>query len=303
MIPGKTKVGLVPGLGGACLLRRVRGPRAVVAIGHVLDDPCRRAGRRASGAEVPVVLRAPPRVARWAHSARSSIPACRYCTGRIWQERERQLYRSLRGTSIRIEADGTLVLPCLAGESAGGLCWRSGNWTRPPAGRRSNGQSSLLPISIARVSPAAVAMAENVMVDLDTVRAHWFDFETTHDPSRPNSLRRRRADDVRALLATCLVGTSSSGNASRTLRTDPGCLRRRRSDSPPGFELYLGRAAPAAVPPRAGRIVASVLPENRPVTSRALWRIGAIPSRRCKELTRRVSGFGCRRLGASSHGP
>lgn len=33
-----------------------------------------------------------------------------------WEERERLLSRSLRGTSIRVDADGTLVLPCLAGE-------------------------------------------------------------------------------------------------------------------------------------------------------------------------------------------
>ena len=36
---------------------------------------------------------------------------------RDWEERERLVYRSLRGTSIRIDADGTLVLPCLAGET------------------------------------------------------------------------------------------------------------------------------------------------------------------------------------------
>jgi hypothetical protein len=35
--------------------------------------------------------------------------------------------------------------------------------------------------------------------------ARWFDFETAHDPRRP--ITWRRADDVRALLATCLVRT------------------------------------------------------------------------------------------------
>ena len=35
--------------------------------------------------------------------------------------------------------------------------------------------------------------------------AHWFDFETLHDLRRP--LAWRRADDVRALLVTCLVRT------------------------------------------------------------------------------------------------
>jgi tRNA A-37 threonylcarbamoyl transferase component Bud32 len=50
------------------------------------------------------------------------------------------------------------------------------------------------------------AMAENVLVDLEAGVAHWFDFETTHDSSRP--MAWRRADDVRALLVTCLVRTS-----------------------------------------------------------------------------------------------
>ncbi len=36
---------------------------------------------------------------------------------RDWEEREQRIYQSLRGTSIRIDADGTLVLPCLAGET------------------------------------------------------------------------------------------------------------------------------------------------------------------------------------------
>src|SRR5215207_10065217 len=36
---------------------------------------------------------------------------------REWEERESQVYRSLRGASIRIDADGTLVLPCLAGKT------------------------------------------------------------------------------------------------------------------------------------------------------------------------------------------
>jgi hypothetical protein len=50
------------------------------------------------------------------------------------------------------------------------------------------------------------AMAENVMVDLEAGVAHWFDFETVHDSSR--SMTWRRADDVRALLATCLLRTA-----------------------------------------------------------------------------------------------
>ena len=49
------------------------------------------------------------------------------------------------------------------------------------------------------------AMAENVLVDLEAGVAHWFDFETIHDSSRP--MAWRRADDVRALLVTCLIRT------------------------------------------------------------------------------------------------
>jgi hypothetical protein len=48
-------------------------------------------------------------------------------------------------------------------------------------------------------------MAENVLVDLEAGVARWFDFETIHDSSRP--LAWRRADDVRALLATSLLRT------------------------------------------------------------------------------------------------
>lgn len=49
------------------------------------------------------------------------------------------------------------------------------------------------------------AMAENVLVDLKTEVVHWFDFETLHDSSRP--IAWRRADDLRALLVTCLIRT------------------------------------------------------------------------------------------------
>ena len=41
------------------------------------------------------------------------------------------------------------------------------------------------------------------MVDLGDGVARWFDFETVHDSSRP--LAWRRADDLRALVATSLL--------------------------------------------------------------------------------------------------
>lgn len=123
---------------------------------------------------------------------------------RGWEERERRLYRSLRATSIRIDADGTLVLPCLAGETLATLL-------EDPELEESARKSAIERAVVALAEfhqlgfTHADAMAENVLVDLEAGVAHWFDFETVHDSSRP--MAWRRADDVRALLVTCLVRT------------------------------------------------------------------------------------------------
>lgn len=128
---------------------------------------------------------------------------------REWQERERRLYRHVHNASIGIEPDGTLVLPRLAGDTLATLL-------EDPAL-----EDSVRKDAIARAVTALSelhrlgfthgdAMAENVMIDLEAGVAHWFDFETVHDPDRP--VAWCRADDVRALLASCL------------LRTDPGAL-------------------------------------------------------------------------------
>lgn len=122
---------------------------------------------------------------------------------RDWEERERRVYRTLYGTSIRIEDDGTLVLPCLAGETLASLL-----------------EDPELDVSVRNraIERAVVAlaefhrlgfthgdaMAENVLVEAGVAR--WFDFETIHESSRP--MAWRRADDVRALLVTCLVRTA-----------------------------------------------------------------------------------------------
>ena len=123
---------------------------------------------------------------------------------REWEERERLLHRRLRGTSIRVEDGGTLVLPHLPGKTLATLL-------EDPAldGR---GRTRAIELAVAALADLhragfthADAMAENVMVDLESGTAHWFDFETVHDASRPTAWRR--ADDVRALLATCLLRT------------------------------------------------------------------------------------------------
>jgi hypothetical protein len=138
---------------------------------------------------------------------------------RDWEERERQVHQRLRGTSIRIDADGTLVLPCLAGKTLATLL-------EDPALEESVRKTAIERAVIALAEfhhlgfTHGDAMAENVLIDLaprrrsgrpehsskgDAGAAHWFDFETIHDSSRP--MAWRRADDVRALLVTCLVRT------------------------------------------------------------------------------------------------
>jgi hypothetical protein len=122
---------------------------------------------------------------------------------REWEERERRIYLSLHGTSIRVDADG-LALPLLPGRTLAALL-------EDPALEDSIGKRA---IELAAVALAEFhrrgfthgdAMAENVLVDLESGIAHWFDFETVHDASR--SIAWQRADDLRALLATCLVRT------------------------------------------------------------------------------------------------
>jgi len=121
---------------------------------------------------------------------------------RDWEDRERHLYLSLRGTAIRVDPDGTLVLPRFAGETLATLL-------EDPELDESDRERAIelavvaLADFHARGFTHGDAMAENVMVDLEAGVAHWFDFETIHDVSR--SVARRRSDDVRALLATCLV--------------------------------------------------------------------------------------------------
>jgi hypothetical protein len=122
---------------------------------------------------------------------------------REWEEREREAYRRLRGASVQID-DDTLILPRLAGETLATVLENaaSGDSVRKRA-------IELAVVALAELHNAGLthadAMAENVMVDLEAGAAHWFDFETVHDPNRP--IAWRRADDVRALLATCLVRT------------------------------------------------------------------------------------------------
>ncbi len=133
---------------------------------------------------------------------------------RAWEDRERQLYRTLYDRSILTEAGGVLVLPCLAGETLAAVL--EDRALEETARKKA---LELAAVALAefhrRGFTHADAMAENVLIDLDAGVARWFDFETVHDSRRP--MAWRRADDVRALLATCLVRTGS-GKIAETLQ-------------------------------------------------------------------------------------
>ena len=129
---------------------------------------------------------------------------------RDWEEHERRIYWSLYGASIRIDSDGTLVLPRLDGKTLAA-------WLDEP-----ELEDSVRNLAIERAVAALVefhrqgfthgdAMAENVLVDLETKVARWFDFETVHESGRRTVWRR--ADDVRALAVTCLIRTAPAKRA------------------------------------------------------------------------------------------
>ena len=123
---------------------------------------------------------------------------------RDWEERERQIYQRLHGAPIRIDGEGMLILPRLPGKTLAALL--ENRELEEPV-RKSVIERAV--VALAKFHrhglTHADAMAENVLVDLDAGVAHWFDFETIHDSTRP--VAWRRADDVRALLVTCLIRT------------------------------------------------------------------------------------------------
>jgi tRNA A-37 threonylcarbamoyl transferase component Bud32 len=106
---------------------------------------------------------------------------------------------------VQIDPDGTLILPCLPGETLASLL-EDPALAEPVRNRA----IELAVVALAEFHRRGLthgdAMAENVMVDLEGGVAHWFDFETIHQSSRP--MAWRRADDVRALLVTCILRTA-----------------------------------------------------------------------------------------------
>ncbi|HEY8589496.1 MAG TPA: hypothetical protein VIL55_08090, partial [Naasia sp.] len=103
---------------------------------------------------------------------------------RDWAARERLVYRHLHGTSIRVDADGALILPRLPGETLATLL-------EDPELAESDRERAIVRAVVALAEFHRLgfthgdAMAENVLVDLASDVARWFDFETIHDPRRP----------------------------------------------------------------------------------------------------------------------
>jgi hypothetical protein len=138
---------------------------------------------------------------RWLDSSVRVLPDA------AWQMRERNVYGQLYGMDVQFGAHGELIAPAGKGICLGLLLKRnhdavsqralaaaaralkrlhsvqlvSGNHSRNPL---SHGDATIF----------------NVLYDIPTDTAHWFDFETEHDLARP--WLWRRADDLRALLTS-----------------------------------------------------------------------------------------------------
>ncbi|MCG8467727.1 MAG: hypothetical protein MJB57_05880 [Gemmatimonadetes bacterium] len=145
---------------------------------------------------------APPLV--WLGSAllRRLDTGVRVLSQRAWERRETRLYRRLYGASVSIEPDGTLVLPGLPGKTLASVLDDPGAGAPVRRAAIERATAALAELHALGLTHGD-AMAENVMIDLDAGVARWFDFETVHEGHRSSAWRR--ADDVRALLASCLV--------------------------------------------------------------------------------------------------
>ncbi len=165
---------------------------------RVINDNGNRKVRKRRGFHAPVLIWMGGLVARILNTGQ------RVLGQKDWEERERLIYQEVRGTSIQVDADGTLVLPFIEGRTLATLLEDP---ARDESMRKEAIESAV--VALAQFHRLGFthgdAMAENVLID-DSRVAHWLDFECVHD-SR-HSVVWRRADDLRSLLFTCLVRTA-----------------------------------------------------------------------------------------------
>lgn len=183
----------------ACLAlgRLLRASRyATTRVVHDGGAPCVRKRRH---------VHAPLLIALGEPLMRALGTGVRVLPQRAWEARERLLHDRLHRRAVAVDGDGTLVLPFLAGRTLASLLEDAAVDDATRASAVALAVAALAALHAAGITHGD-AMAENVMVDLDAGAAHWFDFETEHDARRP--MAWRRADDLRALLATCLLRTA-----------------------------------------------------------------------------------------------
>ena len=223
-------------------------------MGEVLEGSDRLPGRRASGTKVPFVLRASPgldgRAVGQAPGYRRAGPPPAGLGGAGATHLPEPL-RYFDSCRCRRSARPATPRWTDAGDVAGGSEARG-------VGPKEGIERAV--VALAEFHRLGFthgdAMAENVLVDLEAGVAHWFDFETIHDSSRP--IAWRRADDVRALLVTCLVRTAPE-RLAETLHfildvyADEGVTRLLAAS----FASSLGARSPSTLPRQGYRLSVS----------------------------------------------
>jgi hypothetical protein len=130
---------------------------------------------------------------------------------RPWHARERAVHRRLFGIECEVDPRGWLLLPFWPGT----VLVAYGADVRLPGDDRLRALAVAsrtlrdlhqieLPLSdgVRGRFSHGDATLRNVIYDPASFRAHWFDFDTAHDPAEP--ARSRHADDLRALLYSAL---------------------------------------------------------------------------------------------------
>ena len=138
---------------------------------------------------------------------------------RGWIDRERRMYELLRRAPIRVD-DDAIILPMLPGRTLASLLGDPASSEADCLRAAELAVAALMELHRAGCTHGD-AIAENVLVDLAAGTAHWVDFEIAHDARCP--FVWRRADDLRALLATALLPTPDDRLDAMLVRIVDSC--------------------------------------------------------------------------------